>query len=247
MLVVRVTQTEWVKTTLKEIMSERWQSYFEAHGAFENNWLSTAVMHWGFHETLYGMIGRYCEKPGRILDIGSGPGWSEFYLSSMGYAVTGIDNEPKLVELAKRRAELLGVSAKFEVADAFDLTAYQAKFDLAFSCGVLEHFDREVTIKLLKEQALCAKYVLIQIPTRHTAHTGIVTDERFYSISELANIVEESGMEVVARFGYGDLTATKTQVFLRRILPRAILRWLQNRGFAYSIAVIGARRQALQE
>ncbi|MFA6121776.1 MAG: class I SAM-dependent methyltransferase [Sideroxydans sp.] len=223
-------------------MSERWQSYFESHGAYENNWLSTAVMHWGFHETLYGMIGRYCEKPSRILDVGSGPGWSEFYLSSMGYEVTGVDNEPTLVELAKRRAELLGVSAEFEVADAFDLSAYHAKFDLVFSCGVLEHFDREVTVRLLKEQALCAKYVLVEIPTRYTAYTGEITDERFYSVSELAKMVGEAGMDVVACFGYGDLVATPLQVFFRRVLPRAVWRWLQNKGFAYSIAVIGARK-----
>lgn len=223
-------------------MSEHWQSYFKSHGAFDSNWLFGAVTHWGFHETLYGMIGRYCEKQSRILGVGSGPGWSEFYLSSAGYEVVGIDNEPQLVELAKQRAEILGVAAKFEVADAFDLSSYHAKFDLVFSCGVLEHFDRKVTVALLREQALCAKYVLIQIPTRHTAHTGNVTDERFYSIRELASIVEEAGMDVVARFGYGDLTATKTQAFLRRVLPRAIWRWLQNRGFAYSIAVIGASR-----
>jgi SAM-dependent methyltransferase len=223
-------------------MSERWQSYFKLYGAFDQNWLSTAVAHWGFHETLYGMIARHCPAPGRILDVGSGPGWSEFYLSSMGYEVTGVDNEPTLVDLAKKRAELLGVSAKFAVADAFDLSAYYSKFDLAYSCGVLEHFDREVTVRLLREQALCATHVLIEIPTRYTVYTGGITDERIYSVNELAKIVEDAGLRVVARFGYGDLAATRMHVFLRRVLPRVVWRWLQNRGYAYSIAVIGARK-----
>ncbi len=223
-------------------MSERWHSYFKTHGAFNHDWLATAVSHWGFHELLYGMIVRHCPKPARILDVGSGPGWSDYYLASCGYEVTGIDNEPRLVELAHIQADRFGVSAKFEVADAFDLSAYYSKFDLAYSCGVLEHFDRDVTVRLLKEQALCASLVIIEIPTRYTVYAGGITDERIYTINELAKIVEDAGMRVVAKFGYGDLTATGWHVFLRRVLPRALWRWLQNKGYAYSIAVIGARQ-----
>lgn len=187
------------------------------------------------------MISLHCTKNAKILGIGSGPGWSEFYLSSIGYEVTGIDNEPALVDLACKRASLLGVPTKFEVADAFDLSPFHSKFDLAFSCGVLEHFDRNVTVELLKEQAKCASKVLIQIPAIYTKYTGTITDERIYTINQLAKIVEDAGLRVIAKFGYGDLTATPMQVFLRRILPRAIWRIAQNKGFAYSIAVIGER------
>jgi SAM-dependent methyltransferase len=222
-------------------VSDRWKNYFDSHGAFGQNWLETAVPHWGFHEILYGMIAQHCPKNARILGVGSGPGWSEFYLSALGYEVTGIDNEPALVDLARKRANLLGVIAKFEVADAFDLSPFHLKFDLAFSCGVLEHFDRDVTVKLLQEQARCAKKVLIQIPAIYTKYTGTITDERIYTINQLAQIVEDAGLRVVAKFGYGDLTATPMQVFIRRILPRAIWRIAQNKGFAYSIAVVGER------
>lgn len=223
-------------------MSGRWQSYFESHGAFQQNWLDTAVNHWGFHETLYGMIVRHCPKPARILDVGSGPGWSDFYLSAKGYAVTGIDTEPALVDLARKQAECFGVDARFEVADAFDLSPFHEKFDLVFSCGVLEHFDREVTIQLLKEQARCAEKVLIQIPTTYTAYTGQITDERIYTVDQLARIVEEAGLRVIAKFGYGDLAATPLQRLVRQLSPRALWRWAQNNGYAYSIAVMGAAK-----
>lgn len=220
-------------------MTERWREYFDSHGAFDPAWLSSAVAHWGFHETLYGIIARHCPSPARLLDVGSGPGWSDFYLSSMGYAVTGIDNEPSLVDLARVQAEKLGVSARFEVADAFDLSAFYNQYDLAFSCGVLEHFDRHVTVQLLREQSRCAKKVLIQIPTKYTAYAGGITDERIYNISELADIVKEAGMRVEARFGYGDLASNRLQLLLRRTLPRIVWRLLQNKGYAFSIAVLG--------
>lgn len=220
-------------------MSERWKEYFDGHKAFDANWLQSAVPHWGFHETLYGKIQQYCPRGGRILDIGCGPGWSSMYLAALGYLPTGVDNEVSLVELARDQASRLGNSAKFEVADAFDLSIYHGKFDLAFSCGVLEHFDRETTVQLLAEQAKCAKHVIIQIPTRYTAYAGGITDERIYSVGELSKIVTDSGMSVESTFGYGELTATPMHRLLRLSLPRAIWRTIQNAGYAYAIAVVG--------
>ncbi len=105
----------------------------------------------------------------------------------------------------------------------------------------MEHFDREVTIQLLLEQARCAPRVLIQIPTRYTALTGEITDERIYTIGELKRIVQEAGLKVVTAFGYGDVTVTPAQIWLRRFLPHMVWRWLQNHGYAYSIAVLGER------
>ena len=222
-------------------MAERWRKYFDTNGAFDPNWLKTAVAHWGFHEILYGMIQRHCPRPARLLDVGCGPGWSDMYLASLGYDVVGIDNEPALVALANQQARQMGSSAQFRMADAFDLSALQSEFDLAFSCGVLEHFDRDVTVQLLREQAKHAKHVIIQIPTKYTIYTGELTDERLYSVADLATMVRDAGMEVVAKFGYGDLGATRTHHLLRRGLPRAAWRLLQNRGYAYSIAVMGRR------
>lgn len=220
-------------------MTDRWQKYFESQGTFNDSWLQAAITHWGFHEILYGMILRHCPPPARILDVGCGPGWSDLYLSSAGYEVTGIDTDARLAGVAADLAGRLGMPVRFEVGDAFDLSAYTSRFDLVYSCGVLEHFDREVTVQLLREQAKCAPRVLIQIPTRFTAYTGEITDERLYSIRELRRMVQEARLQVEMAFGYGDITVTPAQVWLRLLLPRGVWRWLQNRGFAYSIAVLG--------
>lgn len=227
-------------------MSERWKEYFNGHKAFDPNWLQSAVPHWGFHEALYGNILQYCPTGGRILDVGCGPGWSTMYLASKGFVSLGVDNEKTLVELARARASRLESPALFEVADAFDLSAYHGKFDLAFSCGVLEHFDRDTTVQLLAEQARCAKHVIIQIPTRYTAYAGGITDERIYSVGELAKIVRDSGMVVESTFGYGELSATSIHKLLRLGLPRALWRMAQNAGYAYAIAAVG-RSQSVRD
>lgn len=222
-------------------MTDRWLGYFDQQGIQGIRWLQGAVTHWGFHEVLYGMVLRHCPPPARILDVGCGPGWSDLYLASGGYTVTGVDNEARLVGIAKDLATRLGVEATFEEGDAFDLAPYHGRFDLVYSCGVLEHFDRDVTVKLLREQAHCAKYVLIQIPSRYTALTGEITDERIYTMPELKAIVRDAGLRIITAFGYGDVTTTPRQIWLRRLLPRMVWRWLQNRGYAYSIAVLGER------
>lgn len=222
-------------------MTDRWHDYFDRQGVSDAKWLAVAVSHWGFHEVLYGMIQRYCPAPARILDVGCGPGWSALYLASSGYSVYGVDNESRLIEMARDFSSKLGVTTQFEVADAFNLRELYGKLDLAYSCGVLEHFDREVTVKLLEEQARCARRVLIQIPTRFTALTGEITDERIYTVRQLSSIVRDAGLRVVCSFGYGDITATPAQVWLRRLLPRIVWRAIQDQGYAYSIAVMGER------
>jgi SAM-dependent methyltransferase len=225
-------------------MTQRWNDYFSAHGVFEGTWLRAAVAHWGFNEVLYGTVLDRLPPPARILDVGSGPGWSDMLFSSLGYEVTGIDNEPRLVHLANELAARMQLPTQFEVADASDLAAYHGRFDLAYSCGVLEHFDRDVTVALLREQAKCAEHVLIQIPTRFSSHAAPLTDERIYTVADLRRIAEDAGLSVIHAFGYGDISVTRSQIWLRRLLPRMLWRALQNQGYAFAIAVLGRRRAA---
>ena len=224
-------------------MSERWQQYFDQHGAFDSKWLESAVSHWGFNLFLYRMIQKHYPPPARILDIGCGPGWSDVLLGSMGYEVTGLDNDEVIIASASTLNERMSVNglACFVQGDAFNLEPWYGAFDLVFSCGVLEHFDRETTVRLLREQAKCAPSVLIQVPTKYSALYIGATDERFYTIRELQTIVREAELRVKCAFGYGEIAVTLKQKVLKYLLPYGAWRWLQNRGYCFGIAVLGAR------
>lgn len=52
-------------------------------------------------------------------------------------------------------------------------------------------------------------------------------------------MVEDAGMDVVAKFGYGDICFNKIHKLIRLLLPRFIYRLIQNMGFSFAIAVIG--------
>jgi SAM-dependent methyltransferase len=187
------------------------------------------------------MIQRYFEPGSRILDIGCGPGFTCCYLASCGFEVTGVDNDPTILGKAKDFSTRLGIPVRYQQANAFDLKPFHGEFDLVMSSGVLEHFDREVTIRLLQEQSHCAAHVLIAIPTAYTRFAAPITDERIYSMKGLRRLVADAGMTVKSHFGFGDVTVTPPQIWLRRLLPRGFYRTLQNIGYAFSIAVLAER------
>jgi len=203
-------------------MSDRWWNYFNKHQEQEHHWIDGAVSHWQFFKTFYGMVFRHLPNESSILDIGCGPGYSDLYLSAHGYQVTGVDNDERIISLAEDVRDCLGLSLDYRRGDAFDLSPFYGGFDMVYSVGVLEHFDREVTIQLLKEQAKCAHLILISIPTQYTRYSDGITDERIYTMAQLKQIVRDAGLEVVNGFGFGDVTVTRLQVWMKRLLPHAV-------------------------
>jgi SAM-dependent methyltransferase len=215
-------------------MSKRWIEYFEKI-IKDKTILEYAVEHCIFNAQLYYQIRKIVSPPSRILEIGCGYGLSSIYLQEYGYNVTAIDNDMQIINLAKKSAETLSANLIIEQADAFDLQRYYGIFDLCFSVGVIEHFDKEITIKLLQEQAKCAKYVIAVIPSKYTKYTGEITDERIYNIRQFKQICKEAGLIDISAFGYGDIP-TWLHTFIRYCLPFGVYRILQNY-FSYAMGL----------
>src|SRR5262245_1779595 len=55
--------------------------------------------------------------PGPVADLGCGPGAHALALARRGYEVVGLDTSPRMVEVARARADQDEVSAAFQVAD----------------------------------------------------------------------------------------------------------------------------------
>ena len=126
-------------------MSKRWIEYFEKT-VKDKTILEYAVEHCIFNAQLYYQIRKIVSPPSRILEIGCGYGLSSIYLQEYGYNVTAIDNDMQIINLAKKSAETLSANLVIEQADAFDLQRYYGIFDLCFSVGVIEHFDKEINL-----------------------------------------------------------------------------------------------------
>ena len=55
--------------------------------------------------------------PGRALDLGCGTGTDSVYLARRGWDVTGVDQVPRALALARRRAAAAGVAPRFVLGD----------------------------------------------------------------------------------------------------------------------------------
>jgi SAM-dependent methyltransferase len=216
------------------VSAERWTEFFR-QTLGRRSMLEYAVDHWQYHLPLYAKIRQYLARAGglRVLDIGCGLGITATYLQECGLQVTGIDYRPDLIEQARQFARSLGSGVRLEAGDAFRLHGYFGQFDLVFSVGVLEHFDRAITVSLLESQSRCAPLVLLNIPSCHLdAHS----DERFYTIRQMYKLMCDAGLEPFDYFAYGIPTWLLPW---SEWLPVKLLRFLQyHMGWAINYCVV---------
>lgn len=84
------------------------------------------------------------KRPAKILDLGSGAGTLSFFLSNLGFQVTGIDISKYAVNSANLTAKSLNLQrrAKFIKAD-FEKFSSNEKFDVIMALEVLEHIKND--------------------------------------------------------------------------------------------------------
>ena len=105
-------------TQLKQMQSLAWSA-----GAFEEVADAIADMHVALVEAL-------APQPGeRLLDVGCGAGNVAELAAGAGASVTGIDLSPRLVDVAKARAEAGGFGIEYRLGDAENLDVEDASFD----------------------------------------------------------------------------------------------------------------------
>ena len=83
-------------------------------------------------------------NPCRTIDLGCGAGNYAVYLAGLGFEVTGVDSSPTAIQFARERAERLGVTCSFIVADLLgDLHEIEGKFGFGFDYELLHHIMPE--------------------------------------------------------------------------------------------------------
>jgi SAM-dependent methyltransferase len=86
--------------------------------------------------------------PGRLLDLGVGPGWTSRFFAQRGYEVVGQDIAPDMIDLARDKHGNEDLLLEFIVSD-YETMSLQDEFDCAVFYDALHHAEDE-------EQALAS-------------------------------------------------------------------------------------------
>jgi len=78
---------------------------------------------------------------GRVLDVGCGTGEHALMAASFGLEATGIDTSPTAIAIAESKAGERGMTARFLVWDALELSALGEAFDTTLDSGLFHVFD----------------------------------------------------------------------------------------------------------
>ncbi|SER79161.1 bifunctional 2-polyprenyl-6-hydroxyphenol methylase/3-demethylubiquinol 3-O-methyltransferase UbiG [Psychrobacillus sp. OK032] len=146
-------------------------------------------------------IKKYLPKIGHVLDNGAGPGKYSMRLAKEGYRVTLTDLTPRLVEIAKNKAEELGLEAQFEglySVNARELKMLDAEqFDASLMLGPMYHLQEEKDrIKAVQELYRVTKqngfvFVAFMPRIRHIL-TSLLSPENWKPNNNMDTIVQFS-------------------------------------------------------
>jgi SAM-dependent methyltransferase len=157
--------------------------------------------------------------PGPVADLGCGPGAHTLALARRGYDVVGVDGSPRMVEVARTRAERDEAGATFDVHDVGGpLPFADASLGGVLAILVLQHLPHPAAF--IAEIRRCLRsggHLLITAPARdrmsltsqqnlywrlraacYLLAPGVV---RFYDTGSLARLVEDQGLTVVECHG----------------------------------------------
>jgi len=76
-----------------------------------------------------------------VLDVGCGTGEHTLMAASLGLSATGVDAAPTAIAIAEAKARKRGLTARFLVWDAMQLSSLGAQFDTVLDCGLFHIFD----------------------------------------------------------------------------------------------------------
>ena len=144
-------------------------------------------------------------RGGKVIESGCGTGLMAGYLQKKGLNVTALDLSQKVLDYAKEIAENSKIIApcKYEQGDILNLGYKRNSFDVSYSNGVLEHFNDDDIVQILKQQMDISKYVMFGVPSTYfNMNEKMLGNERSLSLKEWARLVDLAGGKIVEQTSF---------------------------------------------
>jgi 2-polyprenyl-3-methyl-5-hydroxy-6-metoxy-1,4-benzoquinol methylase len=145
--------------------------------------------------------------PARVLDLGTGSGWTAEMLARRGYQVVGADIAPDMIALARRRLDP-ALELRYEICD-YEASLDVGEFDAAVIYDALHHAENEAAVIANAHACLKPGGILITIEPGHghsrTAETLDViakfgTTEKDMPYRHQARLMKRAGFRTVRQY-----------------------------------------------
>ncbi len=151
---------------------EMWDRYYASE---DETGFFARLVHWAREVYFGGLFARRVVRLGgpasSYLEIGVGTAQTLARLERITRVRSvGIEKTPRAYEIGKAYAR----DCEIVLGDGLALPFPDGSFDVAYSLGLLEHFEPAEQARLIREQARVAKKVLIEVPTS-TPHMKLIT------------------------------------------------------------------------
>jgi SAM-dependent methyltransferase len=144
-LVARGTLSDLTKPRL-ELSEKRgrgpsgqtWENFYNAVSVEDMPWYTDCL-----DEDLIIALSEHAPLPGRLLELGTGPGTAAARLAALGYEVVAVDIASAAVEQARFRFGTLNPHLAYKIADVCQSLIHLGSFDYAFDRGCFHGISPE--------------------------------------------------------------------------------------------------------
>lgn len=141
----------------------------------------------------------------KVIEMGCGTGLMAGYLQKLGLDVTALDLSQKVLDYAYEIAKQSNIikPCKYEQGDILNLKYKANTFDVSYSNGVLEHFNDDEVVTILKQQMKISNYVIFGIPSTYfNMNEKMLGNERSLTLREWSKLVEKAGGYIIEQTSF---------------------------------------------
>jgi len=170
-------------------MKKNWKEFFNGFSLYR-----TSLIQENYIETII----KFTPKKGKILELACGSGLSSVLMADLGYEVTATDTDDDLLEAIKSKFGSMKnlTIRKCDMMQADQI--YSKEFNSIIHQGVLEHFDDDEIVEILKRQKNIADLVIFDVPNdKRKEKIQEFGNERFLSIYHWEILIKRAGCTLI--------------------------------------------------